>query len=159
MTGKPDGGPKVVAALHDILLDDTRRAAFVADALDVVDAEVAGKKGAAGLAVKGGYAAVRKVKPTIVRSAVETLIPQFAERLDPYWADYRAGQGDTFAACLTGPWRRGRGDPARRYRRATRAVEQTKPSRRSTRRMRPSAKRHVIDALPRVGDLVERYAR
>lgn len=148
----------MAAALHDVLLDDTRRAAFVADALDVVDAEVAGKKGAAGLAVKGGYAAVRKVKPTIVRSAVETLIPQFAERLDPYWADYRAGQGDTFAACLTA-----RGDEVAEALLAVTDERLARSSHHAVRKvyasMRPSAKRHVIDALPRVGGLVERYAR
>jgi hypothetical protein len=148
----------VAAALHEALLDDTNRAAFVADTVGVVDAEVAGKKGAAGFAVKGGYAAVRKVNPAIVRHAVKALIPQFIEQLEPYWADYLAGQGDSFAAHLTA-----RSDEvadglltvsdARLARSSRQAVKKVYAG------MRPSAKRHVVDALPRLGDLVERYAR
>ena len=83
----------MAAALHEALLDDTNRAAFVADTVGVVDAEVAGKKGAAGFAVKGGYAAVRKVNPAIVRHAVKALIPQFIEQLEALLGRLPCGPG------------------------------------------------------------------
>ncbi|MGX1762927.1 DUF6918 family protein, partial [Streptomyces lydicus] len=42
----------MVAALSESLLDDAKRPAFLADAVEVLDAEVSDKGGASGLAVK-----------------------------------------------------------------------------------------------------------
>ena len=38
-------------------------------------------------AVKAGYAAVKGVKPGFIKHTVEHLLPEFAEKLDPVWAD------------------------------------------------------------------------
>jgi hypothetical protein len=91
---------KVVAALSESLLDDAKRSAFLADAQEVLDAEVSDKGGASGLAVKGGYAAIKKVSPTIVADALESFAPKFVEQLGPFRgpAGRQAGRGRRGAA-------------------------------------------------------------
>ncbi len=148
----------MTAALSETLLDSTRKPAFVADAHSVLDAEVADKKGASGLAVKGGYAAVKKVSPTIVDDALDSLLPQFLDKLQPFWQDYQAGGGTgTFADALVA-----RSDEAAEALLSVTDARIARSSRPALQKvynsMRGSAKKHVVEALPRVGDLVAKHA-
>lgn len=147
----------MVAALNDTLLDDARMPAVLADVQALVDAEVSDKKGASGLALKGGYGAVKKVGPSIVSDAIEGLLPAFVARLEPFWQDFGASGESSFSAFLTA-----RSDAAADAllgvtderiegsdKGAIKKVYST---------LRPSAKKHVIEALPRLGDLVQKHA-
>nr|WP_231951889.1 hypothetical protein [Nocardia terpenica] len=90
----------MVAALSESLLDDAKRPAFLADAQKVLDAEVSDKGGASGLAVKGGYAAIKKVSPTIVEDALASFAPKFVDALDPFWAEYQSAGAGSFGDLL-----------------------------------------------------------
>lgn len=147
----------MVAALNETLLDPARLPAVVADVQALIDAEVSDKSGASGLALKGGYGAVKKVGPSIVPDAVEGLLPSFVSRLEPFWQDYRiaggAGFGDYLAA---------RGDDVAN---ALLGVTDDKiegTSKTAVKKvyssLRPSAHKHVVAALPRLGALVEKHA-
>jgi hypothetical protein len=146
----------VVAALNETLLEDTRRAAVFADVRALIDSEVSAKKGASGIAVKSGYAAVKKVSPSIVGEAVEKLLPSFLVRLDPFWQDFRT-TGGRFADYLTA-----RGDEVSDALLGVTDDRVEASSRQAAKKvyktMRPSAKKNVIEALPRLGDLVESHA-
>jgi hypothetical protein len=147
----------VVAALSESLLDDAKRPAFLADAQEVLDAEVSDKGGASGLAVKGGYAAVKKVSPTIVSDALESFAPKFVERLEPYWAQYQAAGSGSFADLLVA----NSDEVAESLLAVTdaRAEASSRPAlKKAYSSLRSSAKKHVVEALPRVGDLVQRHA-
>jgi hypothetical protein len=146
---------EVVAALGDALLGADKLPAVQSDVLALIDAEVSDKKGASGLALKGGYAAVKKVGPSIVPGAVEGLLPDFVARLQPFWADF-AGNG-SFADYLTA-----RGEQvadallgvtddkiAGTDKAAVKKVYDS---------LRPSAKKHVVEALPRLGALIQKHA-
>ncbi|MDG3009215.1 hypothetical protein G4X40_03540 [Rhodococcus sp. D2-41] len=147
----------MVAALKEALLGDSRLKVVVADVQGLIDAEVADKKGASGLAVKGGYAAVKKVGPSIVPDAIEGLLPGFVGKLEPYWDDFRSTGGSSFAEYLTA-----RGDEVadallgvtdeRIEGTSKTAVKKVYSS------MRSSAKKNVVEALPRLGALVEQHA-
>lgn len=151
------GGIEVVAALNETLLDEARMPAVLADVHSLVDAEVADKKGASGLALKGGYGAVKKVGPAIVPDAIEGLLPEFAVRLDPFWQEFTASGEGSFSAFLTA-----RSDAAadallgvtdERIEGSDKgAIKKVYAT------LRPSAKKHVIEALPRLGDLVQKHA-
>ncbi|MCL2535080.1 MAG: hypothetical protein FWE39_13030 [Nocardiaceae bacterium] len=147
----------MVSALNDTLLDDAKMPAVLADVEALVDAEVSDKKGASGLALKGGYSAVKKVGPSIVPDAIEGLLPAFVERLEPFWQEFAASGEGSFSAFLTA-----RSDAAADAllgvtddriegsdKGAIKKVYST---------LRPSAKKHVIEALPRLGDLVQKHA-
>lgn len=145
----------MVAALGDALLAPDRLPAVKSDVEALIDAEVSDKKGASGLALKGGYAAVKKVGPSIVPGAVEGLLPDFVSKLEPFWQDY-AGNG-SFADYLVA-----RSDQVSD---ALLGVTDTKiagTSKTAVKKvydsLRPSAQKHVAEALPRLGALIQKHA-
>ncbi|WP_431966847.1 DUF6918 family protein [Nocardia sp. bgisy134] len=147
----------MVAALSESLLDDTKRSAFLADAKEVLDAEVSDKGGASGLAVKGGYAAVKKISPSIVPDALESLAPKLVEQLEPFWQEYQAAGSGQFADLLVSK----SDEVAEALLSVTdaRADASSRPALQKVySSMRSSAKKNVIEALPRLGDLVQRHA-
>lgn len=147
----------MVAALSESLLDDAKRTAFLADAKEVLDAEVSDKGGASGLAVKGGYAAVKKVSPTIVSDALESFAPKFVEKLEPYWAEFQGNGGGNFADLLVAK----QDEVAEALLSVTdaRAESSSRPALQKVySSLRSSAKKNVAEALPRVGALVQRHA-
>lgn len=132
--------------------------AVIADLTALVDTEVAGKGGVSGAVIKGGYAAVKKVKPGFINHAVGALLPRFVDALDPMWAEYRAGGGDDFGKFLA----------AQPDRSADTLLSVTDARARATgkealkkgyEKLRPSAKKHVIEALPRLGRVIESHAK
>ncbi|MFD0000702.1 DUF6918 family protein [Nocardia sp. NPDC127526] len=147
----------MVAALSESLLDDAKRPAFLADAQEVLDAEVSDKGGASGLAVKGGYAAVKKVSPTIVGDALASFMPKFVAQLEPFWAEYAASGAGSFADLLVAK----QDEVAEALLSVTdeRAAASSRPALTKVyNSMRSSAKKHVAEALPRVGALVQKHA-
>ncbi|MFC4605085.1 DUF6918 family protein [Rhodococcus kronopolitis] len=147
----------MVAALHETLLDPSRLSAVVADAQELIDAEVSDKGGASGLAVKAGYGAVKKVGPSIVPDAVEGLLPGFLERLEPFWADFAANGGTSFGDYLAA---RGEQVADALLGVTDEKIESSDKSaiKRVYSTMRPSAKKNVVEALPRLGALVQKHA-
>ena len=124
----------------------------------LVDAEVAGKGGVSGAVVKAGYAAVKKVKPGFVAHAIGALLPKFTEALEPLWREHRAAGGADFGAFLA----------ARPDRAADALLGVTDARAKATSRealkkgyakLRPNAKKHVIEALPRLGKVIDSYAK
>lgn len=147
-----------VASLQTTLLDDAVAPAVRADVRTLIDAEVSGKKGASGLAVKGAYGAVKKVSPSVIDDAVAKLWPSFVEKLDPFWQKYAAaGSAGTFGDYLAAD-----SDAVSDALLSVTdsRIEETSKStiKKAYSSLRPSAKKHVTEALPRVGELVQKYA-
>lgn len=140
------------------LLDADRRGEVVTDLQALVDQEVADKSGLSGGIVKTGYAAVKKVKPGFVKGAIDSLLEEFVDSLEPHWAAYQAQPGGGFGAFLASRPQ----DVSqalltvtdRRAERSSRAAVTSVYA-----KLRPKAQENVIEALPRLGDLVERHAR
>lgn len=147
----------MVAALKESLLTEDKKAAVFADAQQVLDAEVSDKKGASGIAVKAGYAAAKKAKPSLVPDAIAALLPEFLVRLEPYWQNYSANPAGTFGEALSA-----NSDEVAEALLAVTDEKAESSSRAAVKKvyssMRGSAKKNVIEALPRVGDLVQRHA-
>jgi hypothetical protein len=148
----------VTATLKDILLAPERRPTVVADLQSMVDSEVASKSGMSGFAVKGGYAVVKKVKSGFVPHAIDAMLPEFAQRLEPYFArrdpatdgslrtilvENESAVSDVLLAVAD--------------RRSRQSGHET--ASRAYQKLRPQAKKHVEHALPALGDLIEGYAR
>ncbi|RNI23864.1 DUF6918 family protein [Flexivirga caeni] len=144
-----------MSSLSDTLLAPDRRPAVVADLVSVVNAEVKEKKGVGGVTVKAGYAAVRKVSPSIAASATDRMLPDFATALQPFWDDF-GGAGD-FGAYLAE-----RGDAAAdallSVTDARAAATDREPLKRAYQGLRGKAKGHVQQALPRIGRVVQQHA-
>ena len=79
-----------MGVLKDNILSDADRPSVIKDCVQLVDAEVAAKKGVSGMMIKSSYKMFKAIKPTIVENAVETLLPAFAEKLDIQYEKYLA---------------------------------------------------------------------
>lgn len=73
--------------VSDVLLDPSRRPHAVRVLSEVVDEEVARKRGISGTAVRAAYAAVRRIDRGVVPRAVDEMLPDFARVLDDYWSE------------------------------------------------------------------------
>lgn len=136
------------------LLASDRRSQVVADLAGVIDAEVKDKKGLSGVAIKAGYAAVRKFNPTVASDATNRMLPEVATALQPFWDDF-AGSGD-FGAYLAE-----RGDEVADALLAVtdkRAAATTRePLKRAYKGLRGKAKDNVKQALPRLGRIIQQH--
>ena len=143
--------------LQEILLDPARRPQVVTDCQELLDAEVEDKNGVSGLAVKGTFAMVKKVKPGIIHDAVDGLLDEFVARLQPFYADFQASgaakplpgyltdHGDEVSDALLGIT----DARAERSQRAT--------IKKAYQKLRPQGKKNVEEALPRLGVLIQKH--
>jgi hypothetical protein len=142
--------------LSEMLLVPGNRPKVVADCVQVINEEVDSKGGLTGLAVKGAYALVKAVKPGFVAEAVDHMLDDFVKRLEPFWADAQARNEPV------GPLMNARaGEVAD----ALLAIsdERSQRSKNATLRktyekLRPTGKKHVEAAVPRIGRLIAKYA-
>lgn len=143
--------------LKEILLDSGRRPAVVSDFEGLVDAEVSDKGGVSGAVVKTGFVAVKKIKPGIIPSAVDALLDDFTVALEPFYGDYKAKGGNDFGAYLVG-----RSDEASDALLSVTDARAEKSSRDSIKKvygkLRPNGKKNVAEALPRLGQLIDKHA-
>ena len=143
--------------LEEILLNPTRRPAVIGDLETLVDEEVSDKGGVSGAVIKTGYSAVKKIKPGMVGSAVERMLPEFAAALQPFYGEFRASGGGDFGSFLSA-----RSDAASN---ALLGVTDARAESTSSdgvkkvyAKLRPNGKKNVEEALPRLGQLIDRHA-
>ena len=148
----------MAATLQEILLGPDTQPKVTADCYLLIEQEVADKSGVSGTAVKVAYKTVTSFAPGYYHDMVADLLPQIVDRLEPYWADFSTSGGSEFGDYL-----------AKRGEEVAEALlsvtdDLATASERPTiikayRAVRGSAAKHVEAALPRVGDLVAKYAR
>lgn len=145
-----------MSSLTDILLAPGIRPKVVDDCVRLVDEEVASKGGLSGLAIKGAYALVKAVKPGFISEAIDHMIDDFVRRLDPFYLE--AQQKNEPVGPFLSSRASGVADAllAISDERAAGAKNQT--VKKAYDKLRPSAKKQVEAAIPRVGRLIEKYA-
>lgn len=77
-------------SLSEIVADNARRPAIVADAIAELHAEIDSVGGIKGKGIQAGLAAVNKVKPAFLEDNVRKLLPPFARALDPHYEQAKA---------------------------------------------------------------------
>lgn len=151
------GGEAVVGSLVGVLLAPERRPAVLRDAVQMIEEEVAAKQGISGLALKGAFKVVRAARSDFVPNAMERLLPDFAARLEPLYGE-RQQQSPTVSMEI---FLRERATSV-----ATALLGITDERARRTssggvraayEKLRPTAQRHVEDAAPRIGKLLDRH--
>jgi hypothetical protein len=145
-----------MATLREQLRGGSNRREVIEDACHVLDQEVADQRGIGGMAVKGAYKVVKGVKPGFVREVVENLLDDFVDALDPIYQEalaagqppgrYLSSHSSQMADALLSIT----DARAKRAKNATIKVLYEK--------LRPSAKKHVEAAAPRLGQMLERHA-
>lgn len=135
-----------------LLADASKRPRLLSDCERLIEAEVDAKGGLTGLAIKGAYKVVCAIKPGIIREAMDGLLDDFVKRLEPFYAEHRKNGGEprSFGDALA----RRAGDVADGLLGITddRARKAKNASLKSAYdKLRPQAKKHVEEAVPRVG--------
>jgi hypothetical protein len=147
----------MAATLQEMLLAPELKPQVTADGMALIQQEVSAKSGVSGTAVKLAYKTVNAFMPGHVRHMVGKMLPDMVVRLEPFWADFRASGGSEFGDYLA---KRGDG-VAEALLTVTdaRAANSGRPTViRAYGSVRGSGAKHVQAALPRVGDLVMKYA-
>ena len=145
-------------SLKEILEDPKVARSVVADGLRVLDEEMAKRSGLGGLAIKGAYKVVKNVQggKTLER-AVEILMPEFIDKLDPYYAQFQeGGKGKTWEEFLR-PHYATLADELLAV--TDRKIQGTdnRAVRGTYDKLRPKAKKEVIASLPALTRMMERY--
>jgi len=147
----------MAATLQEILLAPDTKPKVVDDCLALIDQELRDMSGISAATVKLAYKTVSTFMPGHVRFMVESLLPGMVDQLQPYWADLKAAGGTEFGDYLSK-----RGDEV-----SEALLSVTDARARASDRpvivkaynsVRGSAGKHIQAALPRVGDLVLKYA-
>ena len=76
-----------MGSLVEAVKDAGKRPAIIQECTQMIEGEVSDKRGMTGIAVKGAFKMIKKFKPTIIPSALEDLIDDFAEKVDPFWQE------------------------------------------------------------------------
>ncbi len=146
-----------MASLTEALNDETKKPVVVDDCCTLIDEEVKEKSGLSGLAIKAGYGAVKGIKPGFIRHVVNDLLPEFALGLDPIHAEAVA-QNKPVPAYFEAN--------AGRVADALLAITDEKAKKAKSgvvkgtyEKLRPTAKKHVETAAPRLGRLIEKHAK
>jgi hypothetical protein len=142
--------------LIEALTADSKKNAVVDDCLAIIDAEVAGKSGLMGFAIKAGYKTIQGIKPGFVRGVVVDLLPEFATALDPLYQEAKA-KGRTATDLFNA-------NPSR-VAEALLSITDEKARRSKSGivkgtydKLRGTAQRNVEAAVPRLGPLVDKHA-
>ena len=142
-------------SLSEVLSDAARRRKVVDDGVSVIEAEVADKGGLSGMAIKGAFAMVQKVKPGFVGGTLNHLLDDFAKKIDPFWATCQAEKADP-----KGFFVKNASSVADALLSITdaRARNAAGPLRNTYDKLRPQAQKHVVEAMPRLAGLLQRHA-
>jgi hypothetical protein len=143
--------------LTEVITVPAKRPAVIRDAGFLIDDEVKKKGGLSGAAIKMAFAAVKAVKPGFIPEAIDHMLDDFARRLEPFYESFQKagtgrslpdhfnGQSGAIADALLGIT----DERAQRAKNAT--VKKTYE------KLRPSAKKHVEEAVPGIARLIEKH--
>lgn len=139
-------------------LETVDRHAVIEDTADLIDDEVKSKSGLSGMALKGGYGAVKKVKPNMIEDAIDHLLDDFSDALDPLYQDFLDDENtETFETYIQDHDERAADDLLSiTDERAERSDQKT--LKKVYYKLRDQAERHVRQALPGVGRLIDEHA-
>jgi hypothetical protein len=146
-----------MGSLKEKLLSPMVRGQVLDDCVVVIDQEVDSKSGLTGMGIKAAYAMVKAVKPGIIRESMDNLLDDFAGRVEPFFGEWqRAANKMPLGAFLSSR----REDVANALLGITddRAKKARGVLLKAYQKLRPMGQRHVEEAVPRIGQLMEKYA-
>ncbi len=127
---------------------------MINDGILELEAELDDRSGVTAMAMRAGYKALRKVRPNMVESNLEKLLPKWAPVLDPH-VDAGRSSGD-----LTGHFQTNATTIAEGLLGATdaRASEANNGlAVKAYQKLRPKAKDQVVAGMPRLARLVDKH--
>ena len=142
-----------MTTLNETLLNDTDRPSVVSDCVDLIDAEVASKKGIGGLAIKTAFKTVKAIKPGIIPDAVNFLLDDFVEKLEPFYGEFKAS-GDMDLAGYVVRHADQVADSLLGITDSRAEKSRHKTLVKAYKKLRPQGKKQVTAAMPRIGAML-----
>jgi hypothetical protein len=136
-----------------------KRDAVVRDSVQVLDQEVSDKSGLSGMAVKATFALVKGLAPDFMYQAVDGLLDDFVRQVEPFYLRWVADPARPTARAFFVANGSAVADSLLSITdgRASRSKHKHLVS--AYQKLRPKGKEHVVAAMPRLGDLIERQSR
>ena len=145
-----------MGTLRELVKDQAKRKQVIDLAIPVIDAEVSDKGGISGMAIKAAYAMTKGLAPGMIVKILDNLMDDFLDALQPFYdesqqkgVDLRqmldARRAETANALLAITDQRA-------------AKESGGPMLKAYQKLRPTAQKHVEAAVPRLSDLLTKFA-
>jgi uncharacterized protein DUF6918 len=145
-----------MASLKDLLGTGDKRGRVVDDSMRVLDLEVDDKSGLTGIAVKTTYKLVKGISPGFIREVVDHLLDDFLNALDPLYQEALSRGIAPRQHLQANPERVADALLAITDARAQKSKNQLVKG--AYEKLRSQAKKHVMAAVPRLGELFDRHA-
>jgi hypothetical protein len=129
-----------------------RRAQVVEDCVELIDAQVKQK----GLLIKGAYATIKAIKKQFIPEVVDTLLDDWLGKIQPHYEKWEAAKPSSLSDYLVSRSH----DVAEDLLKVTdERADKTSHStaKKMYARMRDSAKREVVQAIPDLARLLEKH--
>lgn len=139
-------------SLVERLGTEPNRPSVIADCVAMIDNQVKSK----GLAIRAAYATVKAIKRGFVRETVDGLLDEWLGKLQPHFDKWSAAKSGSFAEFLVAR----SDDVAEDLLSVTDGKAETTKHTTAKKmyvKMRPGAKRNVIEAIPELANTVEKY--
>jgi hypothetical protein len=144
-------------SMLEVIADSSRRPAVVRDVVGLIDSEVSRKGGFSGMAIKGAYKLVKKLKGgQMIPEVADGLLDEFSEAFEPLHEEYRGGSGGGFDRFLHGRRR----DAVNALLSITdgRAQRTTNSTLKAAYgKLRPMAEKNVGEAIPGIGRMIDKH--
>ena len=143
-------------SLHSALLQESNRGALIADCEALLRSEVANKSGLGGIAVKGAFGLVNRIRPTFVQEAVNGLLNDFVKQLEPFYSDYQQSSNEGFGQYLND---HSKNVALALLQAADHKVENAAQPGiiKAYKKLRMTGEKHVQLAVPGIGAILEKY--
>ena len=145
--------------LVDTMLKVENRPVLIRDCATMIDQEVSDKGGLSGMAIKAGYATAKAFKAGMINEVLEGMVDDMVKNLEPLWEEFEKGGKATSLEVYLGARSGQVADALLKISddRAAKTHHQT--LKKVYERLRPTGKKNVEQAVPRVAGLVSRHMR
>lgn len=138
--------------LKAIITKAETRPVVVDECVQLVESEVQGK----GLIIRGAFKTVQKIKPGFVKGAIDGLLDDWLDKMEPYYGSWKANNSGGFSAHLASKKR----DVANDLLSVTDERAETSSHKTAAKmymKLRPSALNNVEAAVPGLASLIEKH--
>ena len=141
-----------MATLVEQIGQEPKRTQVVADCVELIDAQVKQK----GFVLKSAYATIKAIKKKFVPEVVDSLLDDWLGKIEPHYQKWEASKPSSFSDFIIA-----RSDDVAEDllsvtdARAERTSHTT--AKKMYQRMRDSAKKNVVEAIPELSRLIERH--
>ena len=141
-------------SLYETIQDPDKRRTVIEDSNAILEAEVRTK----GFVVKTAFKVVKGIKPGFIPTAIDNLIDDFSQQLDPHYDQWANGEQKE---SLEGHFVSNSTRIANDLLSVTDERAKTAKSatvKKAYNKLRPAATKHISTAMPRLAGLVEKHA-